>query len=562
MEEGGTGGPNAGDREMEPSQDTAVSIGVKLEDMKITKTGDMPLPSEVEELGSVDEVEEEAGKVIEALQQSYYGEVKVEEELAAASRRLEVLMPGVEAGVHLEKLEGEVELVDAASVGVKHYPEDFTVSGEEQALVDDSLHESVEDDPPYLPEDLDFVEVVDEDAAPGETLDICSTEPWNDGAFIQQETDMDVNCDDCEELNPIGPTEIVHDIPSDSEVVRPGEHGGQAQQVMADLLTVLPELATSPGTVEAVIQAVTEQVEETVLPEGEMAEERDGWELGVSEVGCEVSDVAAEMCSVACAAISPLACGLAPEAGPGSASADCRAADSRRRSSGAAGAEPELEERAEGGMEQEQGAEGASGKSSELKEWLLVKEREFDHILGGDTAEEKLDVMEAETNVEEEVDEVEEETTTELMDELELQSEILRQITENASALAGEGQEVVEEEVEDVEEAAERPVAVPKKKKPKSSGSKSMKAKHKSAKSPLLRRSEIRTCLELHQACETADILQELLQPAVTFGGQGREVEEEVEEVEEEPFMQEVTWTSNPPREPVSLLPCGLVSAV
>lgn len=563
MEEGGIRGANAGEGEMESSQDTVDSTGEKHEDKKITEAEDMSLPPEVEELGLVDEVEEEAGRVIEALQQSLDGEVRVEEEPAATSRRLEALMPGMEASIHLEQLEGDVELVDAASDRVKHQPE--AAIGEEQSksLVDESLQVVS----PDLPEDMAFVEVVDEDEDECETLDIRSTEPWNYAAAIEQQPDMDLNCDDDEKLNRINPTEIAHDdVPSDSEVARTGECGNQAQQVMTDLLAVLPELATSPGAVEAVIQAVTEQVEETVLPEGEMAEESDGWELGVSEVGCEVSEVAPkvgeELCSATCAAISPLACGLSPEAG-GSASAVCRAADSARPPSRAAGAEPALEEGG-GGMEQEQGAEeggggmeqraeGVEGKSSELKEWLLVKEREFDHILGGDTAEEKLDVMEVETNLEEEIDNVEEveETTTELMDELELQSEILRQITENASALAGEDQEVEEgvRDVEEVREASGRPMAVPRKKKPKSSGSKSMKAKHKSAKSPLLRRSEIRTCLELHQACETAEILQELLEPAVTFGGEGREVEE----VEEEPFIQEVTWTSGPPREPVSL---------
>ena len=43
--------------------------------------------------------------------------------------------------------------------------------------------------------------------------------------------------------------------------------------------------------------------------------------------------------------------------------------------------------------------------------------------------------------------------------------------------------------------------------------------KSKSAvKSPLLRRKEIKTCLNLHRACEDSEVLQELLIPAVRFG--------------------------------------------
>ena len=39
-----------------------------------------------------------------------------------------------------------------------------------------------------------------------------------------------------------------------------------------------------------------------------------------------------------------------------------------------------------------------------------------------------------------------------------------------------------------------------------------------SFKSPLLRRKEIRTCLSLHEACESSDVLEEILTPALQFG--------------------------------------------
>ena len=131
MEEGGIRGANAGEGEMESSQDTLDSTGEKHEDKKITEAEDMSLPPEVEELGLVDEVEEEAGRVIEALQQSLDGEVRVEEEPATTSCRLEALMPGMEASIHLEQLVGDVELVDATSDHVYHQPE--AAIGEEQS---------------------------------------------------------------------------------------------------------------------------------------------------------------------------------------------------------------------------------------------------------------------------------------------------------------------------------------------------------------------------------------------------------------------------------------------
>ena len=54
--------------------------------------------------------------------------------------------------------------------------------------------------------------------------------------------------------------------------------------------------------------------------------------------------------------------------------------------------------------------------------------------------------------------------------------------------------------------------------------------KSKSAvKSPLLRRKEIKTCLNLHRACEDSEVLQELLIPAVRFGNSENYLEDSEE---------------------------------
>merc|ERR1719232_1595539 len=42
--------------------------------------------------------------------------------------------------------------------------------------------------------------------------------------------------------------------------------------------------------------------------------------------------------------------------------------------------------------------------------------------------------------------------------------------------------------------------------------------KRKNIKSPLLRRKEIRNCINLHNACENSDVLNEIMEPALNFG--------------------------------------------
>ena len=248
-------------------------------------------------------------------------------------------------------------------------------------------------------------------------------------------------------------------------------------------------------------------------------------------------------------------------------------------------------------------------KGGELKEWLLVKEREFDEILGHEEDNEhacKNAVIEKEMDgsIPEdghvEACEIEvmacemsqantqtegspgtkdisaegspastyiTESTTDLMDELELQSEILRQITEKATVVSADNNMG-----ERIKRSEEHDGKIKSKKGKKSTpGSKSMKAKKKIPKSPLLKRSEIQACIDLHNACENADILQELIHPAICFGSSheaARALEQDVvcsdkelerktisnEEVDEPVFVEEVTWQDPPqprPRKPV-----------
>lgn len=239
-------------------------------------------------------------------------------------------------------------------------------------------------------------------------------------------------------------------------------------------------------------------------------------------------------------------------------------------------------------------------KGGELKEWLLVKEREFDEILGhgeendhvcknaqemdGQIPQDgfvkacEIEVMAGEMSPANTVTEVRPdakdissegsaasmfvtETTTDLMDELELQSEILRQITAKATVVSADyviGETIKGSEEHDGEIQMKKGKTI-------KVGSKSMKAKKKIPKSPLLKRSEIKACIDLHNACENADILQEIIHPAICFGSsheatcsleQGTTIKEveSKKEVDEPVFVEEVTWQDPPqprPRKPV-----------
>ena len=154
------------------------------------------------------------------------------------------------------------------------------------------------------------------------------------------------------------------------------------------------------------------------------------------------------------------------------------------------------------------------------------------------------------------------ETTTDLMDELELQTEILRQITEKTTAVSAED----DFDETFIENNSQQKNICTKRVKSSSTKSKPIKVKKKIPKSPLLKRSEIQACIDLHNACENADILQEIIQPAISFGHNPEAVpalEQDMleslpsrEEVDEPVFKEEITWEDPPQprhaRKPVS----------
>merc|ERR1711892_883247 len=175
----------------------------------------------------------------------------------------------------------------------------------------------------------------------------------------------------------------------------------------------------------------------------------------------------------------------------------------------------------------------------ELLEWLEKKEREFDMIMGSDQ-----DPQDKDENVIEECDvkkplDVDEPCHVEKVN---LQAEILKQLTEKAIFVSsGDDKELesnddddaplkplevideslvftpTEEQLLDSNSVIITPMTVSTKVNRKK-GSKTPKNPRKNKKSPLLRRKEIRTCISLHNACETSDVLEELMRPAISYG--------------------------------------------
>ena len=235
--------------------------------------------------------------------------------------------------------------------------------------------------------------------------------------------------------------------------------------------------------------------------------------------------------------------------------------------------------------EMEEGGAQSKVQGGELKEWLMEKEKEFNEILGeGEDNDHQIESDEqtpmdfnmkscemkdltCKTNQPSSLKndasaESLTETTTDLMDELELQTEILRQITEKTTAVSAENDfdETFRENNSQQKDICMKRV------KSSSTKSKPIKVKKKIPKSPLLKRSEIQACIDLHNACENADILQEIIQPAISFGHNPEAVpalEQDMleavpsrEEVDEPVFKEEITWEDPPQprhaRKPVS----------
>ena len=156
-------------------------------------------------------------------------------------------------------------------------------------------------------------------------------------------------------------------------------------------------------------------------------------------------------------------------------------------------------------------------KLAELKDWLDSKEKEVNDMfdIKDDTIDEHDNHEESNT-----------ETILDVQKDFNIQAEILKQLTESILASSTEVKGPQErfsdtgEKILDSSSVLISPLTVdsPSRHKyvRKSSGNK-MK-KNISVKSPLLRRKEIRTCINLHNDCENSDVLHEIISPALNFG--------------------------------------------
>ena len=166
------------------------------------------------------------------------------------------------------------------------------------------------------------------------------------------------------------------------------------------------------------------------------------------------------------------------------------------------------------------GADMASAhKLEELKHWLDSKEKEVNDILND--VEDDADDMLSDSPLEESKD------LTQVQEDFNLQAEILKQLTESILASNSDNQRKKEENntEEPILESSSlliTPLTVETKKK----SEETVKPK-KQVKSPLLRRKEIRACLQLHNDCENSDVLQEIISPAINFGAHEALIEDE-----------------------------------
>jgi len=197
--------------------------------------------------------------------------------------------------------------------------------------------------------------------------------------------------------------------------------------------------------------------------------------------------------------------------------------------------------------------EPSNEQCSELQEWLEKKEKEFDNIMEDDPESPANCLYDKEHEISTEGNELNtapekimlESKLNDDVDEMNIQAEVLLQITENT--LFGSSENKVDGTGDDNEEVFENVsksleiideqcvfnsteeqlldsnsllitpmVITPKVKRKKISST--PKLKKKNIKSPLLRRKEIRTCINLHNACENSDVLHEIMRPAVSYG--------------------------------------------
>jgi len=160
----------------------------------------------------------------------------------------------------------------------------------------------------------------------------------------------------------------------------------------------------------------------------------------------------------------------------------------------------------------------SSNRLVELKNWLESKEQEVNNILSDEKPDSDLDA--------DDINQGEvcssSKSLNDAQNDFNLQAEILKQLTENLLAATQEDATQEAQGSEEFSETADKildsssvlltPLTVKKKNRKDNHSSK------RSVKSPLLRRKEIRTCINLHNDCENSDVLNEIMGPALNFG--------------------------------------------
>ena len=160
-------------------------------------------------------------------------------------------------------------------------------------------------------------------------------------------------------------------------------------------------------------------------------------------------------------------------------------------------------------------------KLAQLKDWLECKEKEVNDILNDNSDQDQLEDLQNISNI----GTTEVEDITNVQKDFNIQAEILKQLTE--SILASSKMEPAEKSQQPLSGTGEMlldsssVLITPLTKEPKArskSGKPRPETLKKSVKSPLLRRKEIRTCINLHNDCENSDVLHEIMTPAMNFG--------------------------------------------
>merc|ERR1712131_252832 len=155
----------------------------------------------------------------------------------------------------------------------------------------------------------------------------------------------------------------------------------------------------------------------------------------------------------------------------------------------------------------------SSNRLVELKNWLESKEQEVNNILSDEKSDSDLDA--------DDINQGEvcssSKSLNDAQNDFNLQAEILKQLTENllAATQEAQGSEEFSETADKILDSSSvllTPLTVKKKNRKENHSSK------RSVKSPLLRRKEIRTCINLHNDCENSDVLYEIMGPALNFG--------------------------------------------